>query len=51
MIAGYKAGEVDVATDLQDSDMPKVQDLGDQISAVPALTYSSSGPTGRMSAP
>ena len=39
MIAGYKAGEVDVATDLQDSDMPKVQDLGDQVSAVPALTY------------
>jgi len=39
MIAGYKAGEVDVATDLQDSDMPKVQDLGDAVSAVPALTY------------
>ena len=39
MIAGFKAGEVDVATDLQDSDIPKVQDLGDQVSAVPALTY------------
>ncbi len=39
MIAGYKAGEVDLATDLQDSDIPKIQDLGDQVSAVPALTY------------
>ena len=35
MIAGYKAGEVDFATDLQDSDIPKVQDLGDQVSAAP----------------
>jgi peptide/nickel transport system substrate-binding protein len=39
MIAGYKAGEVDFATDLQDSDIPKVTDLGDQVSAIPALTY------------
>jgi peptide/nickel transport system substrate-binding protein len=39
MIAGFKAGEVDFATDLQDSDLPKVQDLGDQVSAIPALTY------------
>jgi peptide/nickel transport system substrate-binding protein len=39
MIAGFKAGEVDFATDLQDSDVPKVQDLGDQVSAIPALTY------------
>ena len=39
MIAGYKAGEVDFATDLQDSDIPKVEDLGDQVSAIPALTY------------
>jgi peptide/nickel transport system substrate-binding protein len=39
MIAGYKAGEVDMATDLQDSDIPKVQDLGDQVSAIPALLY------------
>ena len=39
MIAGYKAGEVDFATDLQDSDIPKVQDLGDQVSAIPSLTY------------
>lgn len=39
MIAGFKANEVDFATDLQDSDIPKVQDLGDQVSAVPALLY------------
>ena len=39
MIAGYKGGEVDFATDLQDSDMPKVADLGDQVSAIPALLY------------
>ena len=39
MIAGYKAGEIDFATDLQDSDIPKVQDLGDQVSAIPSLTY------------
>jgi peptide/nickel transport system substrate-binding protein len=39
MIAGYRGGEVDFATDLQDSDLPKVQDLGDQVSAIPSLTY------------
>ena len=39
MIAGFKANEVDFATDLQDSDIPKVQDLGDQVSAIPSLTY------------
>jgi peptide/nickel transport system substrate-binding protein len=39
MIAGFKAGEIDVATDLQDSDIPKVQDLGEQVSAIPALVY------------
>jgi len=39
MIAGFKAGEVDFATDLQDSDIPKVQDLGAQVSAIPALLY------------
>ena len=39
MIAGFRNGEVDVATDLQDSDIPKVQDLGDQVSAIPSLTY------------
>jgi len=39
MIAGFKAGEVDTATDLQDSDIPKVQDLGSQVSSIPALLY------------
>jgi peptide/nickel transport system substrate-binding protein len=39
MIAGFKGGEVDLATDLQDSDIPKVQDLGEQVSAIPALLY------------
>ena len=39
MIAGYRNGEVDIATDLQDSDIPKVQDLGDEVSSIPSLTY------------
>jgi peptide/nickel transport system substrate-binding protein len=39
MIAGFRGGEIDIATDLQDSDLPKVQDLGDQVSAIPALLY------------
>ena len=39
MIAGFRAGEVDLATDLQDSDMPKVEDLGEQVSAIQSLTY------------
>ena len=39
MIAGFRAGETDVVYDLQDSDIPKVQDLGEQVSAIPALLY------------
>jgi peptide/nickel transport system substrate-binding protein len=39
MIAGFKANEIDFATDLQDSDLPKVQDLGNQVSAIASLTY------------
>jgi peptide/nickel transport system substrate-binding protein len=39
MIAGFRGGEIDVAFDLQDSDIPKVADLGDQVSAIPALLY------------
>lgn len=39
MIAGYRGGEVDFATDLQDSDLVKVADLGTQVSAIPALLY------------
>ncbi|HYO42071.1 MAG TPA: peptide ABC transporter substrate-binding protein [Candidatus Limnocylindrales bacterium] len=39
MIAGFRAGEIDIAFDLQDSDIPKVQDLGEQVQAIPALLY------------
>jgi peptide/nickel transport system substrate-binding protein len=41
MIAGFAAGEVDFATDLQDSDIPKLdaQGLHDQTSSIPALLY------------
>jgi peptide/nickel transport system substrate-binding protein len=39
MIAGFRNGEVDIATDLQDSDLPKVQDLGDAVSSINSLTY------------
>jgi len=39
MVAGFRAGEIDVAFDLQESDIPKVQDLGDQVTAIPALGY------------
>ncbi len=44
MIAGFRGGEVDFATDHQDGDIPKVEDLGTvesggQMSAIPALLY------------
>jgi len=39
MIAGYRAGEIDFATDLAESDVPAVADLGDQVSSVAALLY------------
>jgi peptide/nickel transport system substrate-binding protein len=39
MIAGYESGEIDGAFDLQDSDIPAVEHLGEELSAVPALTY------------
>ena len=41
MIAGFAAGEVDFATDLQDSDIQKLDEQGlhDQTSAIPALLY------------
>ena len=41
MIAGFAAGEIDVATDLQDSDIPKLdaQGLTANTSAIPALLY------------
>jgi len=40
MIAGGKAGEYDVATDLNDADIPKLSDLPpDQVLALDSLTY------------
>jgi peptide/nickel transport system substrate-binding protein len=41
MIAGFAAGEVDMATDLQDSDIPKLEQQGlhNNIAAAPALLY------------
>jgi peptide/nickel transport system substrate-binding protein len=39
MIAGYRNGEVDFATDLAESDVPAVKDLGDQVTKQPALLY------------
>jgi peptide/nickel transport system substrate-binding protein len=39
MIAGYRGGEVDTAGDLQDGDLPKVIDLGDQVKPLDALQY------------
>jgi peptide/nickel transport system substrate-binding protein len=39
VIAGFRAGEIDVAFDLGDSDVPSVQDLGDQVSVIPGLGY------------
>jgi peptide/nickel transport system substrate-binding protein len=39
MIAGYKGGDFDVATDLNDADLPKVVDLGDEVHVLDSLTY------------
>jgi peptide/nickel transport system substrate-binding protein len=39
MIAGYKAGEIDHAGDLQDGDLPSVADLGSQVKPLDALQY------------
>ncbi len=39
LIAGYRANEVDFATDLAESDVPAIEDLGDQVSNIPALLY------------
>jgi peptide/nickel transport system substrate-binding protein len=39
LIAGYRAGEVDFATDLAESDIPGLADISDQLSAIPALLY------------
>jgi peptide/nickel transport system substrate-binding protein len=39
LIAGYRAGEIDFATDLAESDVPAIEDLGDEVSSVAALLY------------
>ena len=39
MIAGYKGGEFDIANDLNDADLPKVVDQGDQVKQLYSLTY------------
>jgi len=39
LIAGYRADEVDFATDLAESDVPGLADISDQLSAIPALLY------------
>jgi peptide/nickel transport system substrate-binding protein len=39
MIAGYKGGEFDIANDLNDADLPKVADQGDQVKQLDSLTY------------
>ncbi|HEX9043715.1 MAG TPA: peptide ABC transporter substrate-binding protein [Candidatus Limnocylindrales bacterium] len=41
MIAGYKAGEYDIAQDLNDADLPKLADLqaSNQVVALTGLTY------------
>ncbi|MCJ7709493.1 MAG: ABC transporter substrate-binding protein, partial [Chloroflexi bacterium] len=39
MIAGFRAGQIDIALDLQDADIPKVRDLGDQVVSAAALGY------------
>ena len=39
MIAGYKGGEFDIANDLNDADLPKIADQGDQVKQLDSLTY------------
>jgi peptide/nickel transport system substrate-binding protein len=39
IIAGYRAGEIDMAIGLNEGDIPMLAGLGDQVSAIPALTY------------
>ena len=39
MIAGYKSGDFDIANDLNDADLPKITDQGDQVKALDSLTY------------
>ena len=39
MIAGFRNNEIDLAFDLTDSDIGKVEDLGPVVQAIPALDY------------
>jgi peptide/nickel transport system substrate-binding protein len=39
MIAGYKSGDFDIANDLNDADLPKIADQGDQVKQLDSLTY------------
>lgn len=39
MIAGFKSGEFDVGTDLNDADLPKLVDIPDQTKQLDSLTY------------
>jgi peptide/nickel transport system substrate-binding protein len=39
MIAGYQNGEIDIAKDLNDADLPTVESLGDQVVVKDSLTY------------
>lgn len=39
MIAGYKNGDFDIANDLNDADLPKIADQGDQVKQLDSLTY------------
>lgn len=39
MIAGYKGGDFDIGTDLNDADLPKIADLGTQVVSINSLTY------------
>ncbi len=39
MIAGYKGNEFDIANDLNDADLPKITDQGDQVKQLDSLTY------------
>jgi peptide/nickel transport system substrate-binding protein len=39
MIAGYKSGEFDIGTDLNDADLPKIVDQGDAVVSLDSLTY------------
>jgi peptide/nickel transport system substrate-binding protein len=39
MIAGYKSGEFDIANDLNNADLPKIKDQGNQVLSLDSLTY------------